>query len=171
MLEVIEQNIIILLQKFNSLKFLKYFTRAFDYDFLVIILITLYLIGCINKFDFYLMIIGIIVIFLIKSRHQRSRPFKSNKFIKKLSSKSYDEGSFPSGHTFISELLILILIENHNIKGTQSQFLHLISYLVAFSRVYLGDHYLTDVIFSIIFANIYNIIFGGFFRLLFSQVS
>ena len=44
-----EENFIILLQKYNCLKYLKYFTRAFDYDFFTIILVLLYVSGAINN--------------------------------------------------------------------------------------------------------------------------
>ena len=66
MLQLLEENFIILLQKYNCLKYLKYFTRAFDYDFFTIILVLLYVCGTINNKDMYIILIGIISIFCIK---------------------------------------------------------------------------------------------------------
>ena len=168
MLQLLEENFIILLQKYNCLKYLKYFTRAFDYDFFTIILVLLYVSGAINNKDMYIILIGIVSIFCIKLKYKRKRPFENNKKIKKLNERNIDSNSFPSGHTFLSEILKLVIISNFNIGNNEQQFLSLISYLVAFSRVYLGDHYVTDVIFSIFFARIYNIIIGSCFRLFFS---
>ncbi len=168
MLQLLEENFIILLQKYNCLKYLKYFTRAFDYDFFTIILVLLYVCGAINNKDMYIILIGIISIFCIKLKYKRKRPFENNKKIKKLNERNIDSNSFPSGHTFLSEILKLVIISNFNIGNNEQQFLSLISYLVAFSRVYLGDHYVTDVVASIIIARIYNIIIGSCFRLFFS---
>ena len=168
MLQLLEENFIILLQKYNFLKYLKYFTRAFDYDFFTIILVLLYVCGTINNKDMYIILIGIISIFCIKLKYKRKRPFENNKKIKKLNERNIDSNSFPSGHTFLSEILKLVIISNLNIGNNEQQFLSLISYLVAFSRVYLGDHYVTDVVASIIIARIYNIIIGSSFRLFFS---
>lgn len=168
MLQLLEENFIILLQKYNCLKYLKYFTRAFDYDFFTIILVLLYVCGTINNKDMYIILIGIISIFCIKLKYKRKRPFENNKKIKKLNERNIDSNSFPSGHTFLSEILKLVIISNLNIGNNEQQFLSLISYLVAFSRVYLGDHYVTDVVASIIIARIYNIIIGSSFRLFFS---
>ena len=168
MLQLLEENFIILLQKYNCLKYLKYFTRAFDYDFFTIILVLLYVCGTINNKDMYIILIGIISIFCIKLKYKRKRPFENNKKIKKLNERNIDSNSLPSGHTFLSEILKLVIISNLNIGNNEQQFLSLISYLVAFSRVYLGDHYVTDVVASIIIARIYNIIIGSSFRLFFS---
>ena len=168
MLQLLEENFIILLQKYNCLKYLKYFTRAFDYDFFTIILVLLYVCGAISNKDMYIILIGIISIFCIKLKYKRKRPFENNKKIKKLNERNIDSNSFPSGHTFLSEILKLVIISNFNIGNNEQQFLSLISYLVAFSRVYLGDHYVTDVVASIIIARIYNIIIGSCFRLFFS---
>lgn len=168
MLQLLEENFIILLQKYNCLKYLKYFTRAFDYDFFSIILVILYLSNAIKNKDMYIILIGIILIFCIKLKYKRKRPFENNKFVKKLNERDVDSNSFPSGHAFLSEILILIIVNNFNIISTERQFLSLVSYLVAFSRVYLGDHYVTDVIFSIFFAKLYNLVIGSILRLFFS---
>ena len=73
---------------------------------------------------------------LYKIKISKKRPFENNKSVKKLNDRDVDSNSFPSGHVFLSEILILIIINNFNIISTERQFLSLISYLVAF-RVYL----------------------------------
>ena len=167
MLQLFEENIIIFLQKYKCLKYLKYFTRAFDYDFVSIILIILYLSGSIKNKDMYIILVGIILIYCLKMRYQRKRQYISNKKIMKLNDRFVDSNSFPSGHTFIAEIIKLVLLSNLNLQYSEHQFFSLITYLVALSRVYLGDHYVTDVTFSIIFARIYNIVIGSIFRLFF----
>ena len=88
-------------------------------------------------------ILGFIFVIFLKNYIKRERPYVKHPEIK-LFNNIYVESdytSFPSGHTYISFVIILLLIDNMNI------FLAL-PLSIALSRIYLGAHYLSDVLFS-----------------------
>ena len=185
----IEEKLIILLQNFKSLNFLEYFTRLFDFDLFSLMIVILYLLNLLRCRDLYIIVFGMILLFIIKFRINRKRPFLNNKNIKKIKNFNHPFNflekylnidssgylSFPSGHSFMSELLKLILIYNvesieifswlPKYKNYYDIPLSIFVYFVAFSRVYLGYHYLTDVLFAILFAKIYDVVIGNSIRL------
>ncbi|GAP00544.1 phosphatase PAP2 family protein [Fructobacillus ficulneus] len=69
--------------------------------------------------------------------------------------------SFPSGHTFTTAILVFSLLFLLSNQATTSR--RIIAYvlawtwifLVAFSRVYLGDHFTSDVLASVLLASAY----------------
>lgn len=74
--------------------------------------------------------------------------------------------SFPSGHSmvafgFYGFLIYLVYknIENKKIKYPLVAFLALLILFIGISRIYLGVHYVTDVIGGFIFAFLYLIVF------------
>lgn len=74
--------------------------------------------------------------------------------------------SFPSGHSMVSMafygLLIYLIykhIENKYLKWLLISILSLLIVLIGFSRIYLGVHYVSDVIAGFLFSIAYLILF------------
>ncbi len=94
---------------------------------------------------------GMLLNILMKTATHRARPFPSSPYI--------DVGgySFPSGHTMAATLLygVLAIFVISMLKGRHSRFLTTVTaailvVVVAFSRVALGAHYVTDVLAAMI---------------------
>lgn len=109
---------------------------------------------------FTLTIVTKVINHIIKIIVKRERP-------NVLTSISVESGySFPSAHTMISTVfygfiiyLIMKNVKNKKIKNIFIISLFIIIFLIGISRIYLGVHYATDVIFGFIFGFIILFIF------------
>jgi undecaprenyl-diphosphatase len=95
--------------------------------------------------------------YLLKEVVARPRPAAS------LSLLSLTDFSFPSGHTLIAfgfywmaAYLLVKMVDNINLKTGIWIAWQVLAFLIAFSRIYLGVHWFTDVLGSIFIAIIIN---------------
>ncbi len=89
--------------------------------------------------------IQLLFVELIKVAINRNRPQTLNRKNRALKLKT-TSGSFPSGHTSNIFTLSILLITYFNTNISTAIMLILISVLVGISRLYLGRHYIVDVI-------------------------
>ncbi len=167
-----EVSIIEFLQK-ASCKFLDYLmlilTTLGDEIFVVLVIIAVYL--CVNKKLGYkflsVYLLGAVVVNVIKPLVARPRPFDKYPNTVKSIGKKTDGYSFPSGHSnSISSLSTLLVL---NVKNFRKLFIvigSIITAIVMFTRLYLGQHYLTDVIVGAIIGVLSVILFSFLFDLL-----
>lgn len=158
--DIYEIKIIKKLQKLNIDTQCKYLSKPFNTDTFIILISFLYLINIIKFQELIYLGLLAILIYFFKSIVKRKRPYNNNFIINKSNIKHGDEiiklesdcYSFPSGHAAVSILLHLILIKKYK---NLNILLPTIPILVGFSRIYLGVHYITDVIFGFIFGYIF----------------
>ena len=140
-----ESDIIKYIQSFNNTyltNIMNLISFPFDLYMFPILISYLYYIGKLNNSNIYKLVLNQFIIAILKFTFKRPRPFMADEDIMLLDYSMIDPYSFPSGHTATAFLL-----------GSMID-LNIYPYLVGFSRMYLGVHYLTDVIGGIVLSKI-----------------
>ncbi len=90
------------------------------------------------------LIIAFLSVTIIKNLTKRPRPFSANyNQLQPITTNYSKDYSFPSGHATIS-FSVATILSAFNKK--RRKYFYSIAVLIAFSRIYLGYHYVTDVI-------------------------
>lgn len=77
----------------------------------------------------------------------RLRPFDAHPFVDQLVTSDWMwEFSFPSGHSTFAFFIAYFLSNRYQLSPKIKAILYLLAFMVALSRVYLGMHYVIDVV-------------------------
>ena len=159
----IEDFEISIMKKIQTLKLHKE-SRLLSYPFdskqFIIINIIFYLFNILNLKEIIIIFGAPVYTFIIKNITQRKRPYKKYMDISNYSNKNHNDYilhtksySFPSGHTLTSFVFSYVLFNKYYYNNLK--FFLIVPLLVGFSRIFMGVHYITDVIFAFIFGYIY----------------
>lgn len=155
-----EVDIILKLQKLPLTNFMRYISKPFNSKFFIVIMCFFYFNNIYGIEELKYITLSLLFVLLIKIFFCRKRPYKSNEKINNLSKKEEKTYSFPSGHTYTTMIFSLILSRKFkNSNKYINIFIIIMPYLMALSRVQLGVHYPSDVLFGLIFAKIFDIIY------------
>jgi membrane-associated phospholipid phosphatase len=146
---IYEDEIIIYLQNILNkdiniilIKLISYLFNIYTY---IVLILYLYYTNTYTTNDLLIFLYIQIIIYIIKNIIKKKRPYENNKNIKNNDLFFNDKYSFPSGHT-INAFIIIYLIKNKN----KNFIIELLPYLIGISRIYLGVHSVTDILFSIL---------------------
>ncbi|MEI6286629.1 MAG: phosphatase PAP2 family protein [Bacillota bacterium] len=95
-----------------------------------------------------LMLLSELAVLVVKRKVQRKRPFSSDMRVRIINDYKLTDASFYSAHaanSFVPIVIVASIIENRFIKTL----LYGIGALVSYSRIYLGQHYPSDVLVGI----------------------
>lgn len=136
--------LILLMQNVLIIDFFRIITLIGDIEFFipVAIIISIFFLARKNKLSGLwasIIVVGVIS-FLIKIFVNRPRPYESQNVASLVNTAM---SSFPSGHAMIVFSIVPFLVKNFT---KQKYYFILLAVLVAFSRIYLNVHYLSDII-------------------------
>ena len=149
-----ESEITVKLQKINMTNLMNFFTGFFNINTYLVLIFILYITDIINNNNIYNIILVNLLGLIIKIFYKRNRPYVVYKNIKNLTNIDYSKSIFsvyslPSGHTIQATILSLILVDKYN-----SNFYLCLPAIIGLSRIYLGVHYVSDVILAIFVSTI-----------------
>ena len=152
-----EENITIYLQKhipINIIHILDFISSLLYTKYTVIILVICIIYKVITIKQLLFIFLVHLLLGYIKNTIKRQRPFKNNQEIINYDTSPIDEYSFPSGHSTLSFLIFFILYDNNIINI----YYIVIPALIAFSRIVLGVHYLSDVVSGAVLAKLISLL-------------
>ena len=128
------------------LKILSFFGRETIWLFLMVFYLFVFYDPLLFSYISSIFLLGVAIIVPIKKVISRDRPFESLEDIKVLERKPTSR-SFPSWHAYnvASQGLLLSFLLNSLLVAT---IVLIIAMIISFSRIQLGVHYLSDVIFG-----------------------
>lgn len=151
MIKNVEKKFTKKLQQYNLINFFRFFSSTIEFKKIIILFIIFLKTNFISFKQIKNFFVGILIILILKNTIRRKRPFKNYKEIINYDNRFFDEYSFPSGHSFTAFFIALAI--SCKIKHLFVKNLVIINaFIVSLSRVYLGVHYVSDVVFSLFLA-------------------
>ena len=151
MIKNVEKKFTKKLQQYNLVNFFRFFSSTIEFKKIIVLFIIFLKTNFISFKQIKNFFVGILIILILKNTIRRKRPFKNYKEIINYDNKFFDEYSFPSGHSFTAFFIALAI--SCKIKHLFVKNLVIINaFIVSLSRVYLGVHYVSDIVFSLFLA-------------------
>jgi undecaprenyl-diphosphatase len=157
-----EEPIIIALQKHTNkhlMEFMRIVSDSIFTRYTAFIIIIAFMFNLITFKQLGAIVFINILLHLLKKYFYRERPYMNNKNIKIFCPTikylhDNDNYSFPSAHTTFSFLIYFILKDNNVINS----YFIIIPIFISISRVFLGAHYLSDIIFGGLLAKLVSLL-------------
>ena len=150
-----ELNAIINIQQLNINNLMKIISEPFNTIGFIVLITWLYMYNVVTCTECFFIASTCLFTLFIKLIFKRKRPYQVTNKIGNLSGHIYDciltKCSFPSGHTLSSTVFALIMLN----KYPQEFIFNFVPALVGFSRIFLGVHYISDIIGGMLLGFVY----------------
>lgn len=107
--------------------------------------------------------------YVFKNIFPRDRPFNNPLYFDLIALDDPESLSFPSGHTYLGIIMVLpmilsLILADENFKTSAMKYLISVLFFIyavsmGLSRIFIGVHYLSDVVFSVGFSIVFMLIF------------